>query len=99
MNLILCSKSDSDIAMPLGEVAEDTAQQIVVSTLNFFKSFLDTRPWADVGELSGRATNVLRRNKATTIADVRRLLTQAQSNQGVFGAGRLVMDEWKRLLA
>jgi hypothetical protein len=103
MTTILCTREDlddADVIVPVnvGLMDEDECQNVVLSVRNFFASFLDLRPYRDVGVISVRAENVLRRNHAKTIADVRRLYVQATSSQGVFGAGRMVRDEWASLL-
>lgn len=99
MNLILCTRADGDQSiLPLEDQSEESSQTIVVQVLKFFKQFLDTRPWRELGEMSMRAENILRRNHAETVADVKRLLVQSQSNQGVPGVGALVREEWRTLL-
>lgn len=101
MNMVLCMREelDGNIASLNNEhLDEEACQDVVVAVLRFFQSFIDTRPYHGEGWLSMRAENVLRRNAATTIGDVRRLLTQACSNQGVLGAGALVRQEWATLL-
>lgn len=100
MKLYALDEIDEKSVGELPEQSEESAQQMVVSVLALCRSFLDTRPWGQVGFiLSRRAENVLRRNHAQSVSDVRKLLTQAQSHSGVVGAGILVQSEWKRLLA
>ena len=99
--ILLCTREDlTEQVVPLNTsyMDEDECQRVTTVVHKFFKSFLDTTPWQEVGVMSMRAENILRRNHAVTIGDVRRLLTQALSNQGVFGAGKMVRDEWAGLL-
>lgn len=98
MRLCELGEIDEQHLFPLGEQDEASAQLTVVSLLVFFRSFLDQRPWVEVGFLSRRAENILRRERAKSIADVRQCLLKAQSNMGLPGAGRLVQSEWARLL-
>lgn len=99
--IVLCTREDlTETIVPLNTsyMDEDECQTVVTVVHKFFKSFLDTTPWPEAGRMSMRAENVLRRHHVVTVGDVRRLLTQALSNQGVFGAGKMVRDEWARLL-
>jgi hypothetical protein len=101
MSILLCTREDlTENVVPLNVTYMDEAecQPIVTLVHKFFKSFLDTTPYQEAGVLSVRAENVLRRYHAQTLGDVRRLLVQALSNQGVFGAGRMVQEEWAGLL-
>lgn len=98
--MLLCTPMDlsTGYCQPLPELEEEQAKRLVVDLLVFFRTFLDARPWAEIGFLSRRAENVLRRERAITIADVRRCLLKAHSSTGLQGAGALVQREWVRLL-
>ena len=101
MAIVLCTREDLDetlVPINVSFLDEDECQSIVTCVHTFFKSFLDTTPYHEAGVISMRADNVLRRNHAKTLGDVRRLLILAMSNQGVCGAGRMVREEWARLL-
>ena len=101
MAIVLCTREDLDenlVPINVSFLDEDECKSIVSCVHKFFTSFLDTTPFREAGVLSMRAEKVLVRNHAQTLGDVRRLLVQAMSNQGVFGAGRMVREEWARLL-
>lgn len=101
MTITLCEFDDVDTYrdVSLHDLTEEHAQEVVIATVNYFKEFLDQAPWRDVGYVSRRAENVLVRNQAMTLADVKRILIRATSTQGVQGAGRLVQHELTRLCA
>lgn len=101
MSVVLCTRADLDgniVPLNTAFLDEEECQTIVMAVRQFFASFLDTTPYQEAGVLSSRAENVLKRHHAHTLGDVRRLLVRAQSNQGVFGAGKMVRDEWEQLL-
>ena len=101
MAIVLCTREDLDetlVPINVSFLDEDECQSIVTAAHTFFKSFLDTTPFREAGVLSMRAEKVLVRNHAVTLGDVRQLLVLATSNWGVFGAGRVVREEWAKLL-
>lgn len=103
MTVTLCTREDFEpenvLALNPNDQTEETAQFVVLSVLEFFKSFLDTRPYVEVFDvMSARAHNILVRQGATTVGDVKRMLIRATSNQGVPNAGATVRKEWADLI-
>jgi hypothetical protein len=99
--MVICTREDlSESLIPIDTnyLDEEECQQMVALLRSFFASFVDERPYGELGLLSGRAENILRRYHAKTVGDLRRLLTQALSNQGLPGVGTMVREEWAALL-
>jgi hypothetical protein len=94
----LFAREDSYTPVDVDRLTEDQCQDVVASVRQFFREFLDTRPWCEFGDLSFRAKTLLTKQQARTLGDVKRCLMQAMSNQGMPGAGRCVQYEWKRLI-
>ncbi len=100
-SIVICTREDlSETILPIDTnyLDEEECQQIVVRLRAFFAPFVDERPYGELGLLSGRAENILRRYRAKTVGDLRRLLTQALSSQGLPGAGLMVQKEWAEVL-
>lgn len=98
MQLVLCTREDSMLPLNTDICQEAESQEIVKSVLMFFRSFIDSRPYSDIAPISVRADNVLRQQRASTIGDVKRVLTQISSSQGVPGAGHMVKTELEGLI-
>lgn len=99
MNEVQLFATRDDQYVPLSEDLTDMQIDDLLARLHLtFKHFLDRRPAASFFALSVRAQNVMKRNQVSTVGELAKLLTQARSSTGVWGAGRLVQQEWKNLL-
>ena len=99
----LCTSDDIStnpryMQLPIDDITDEQAAEIVAAIGATFQGFLDQRPAAPFCDFSQRALNVMNRYNVHTVAELKVLLVRAKGKQGIYGAGRLVMADWQKAL-